>query len=228
MLQKEKPKKYGKSMCDLYIPAMASALDLHIRVLEFIGGYYAVLNTFPSNHTNSRNVKTVNLTLKEDKYKPVVYMKEKEAEIDVEITDVIPPPTVDIDSGSESADSSVQITGYTPPPDPEKRRKINNHAKAILDNIKNEVKVELDRTPSSDESSLPSIHYPPKVYKKKEFDMAPFLGMVPDLVDRIPHDVDGLRYFIIDVPEDTWYCPLYHDGRNFTMNTSKRKGFEWC
>ena len=34
--------KYGRAMCDMYLPTMATALDLHIRVLQNIGGYFAI------------------------------------------------------------------------------------------------------------------------------------------------------------------------------------------
>ena len=68
---------YSRSVCDLYLPAMATALDIHIRVIQNISGYYAVLNTLPSKHDKpSRNMKAVNLVLEDNRYNLVVYIGE--------------------------------------------------------------------------------------------------------------------------------------------------------
>ena len=48
MMEKVESKTYSRSVCDLYLPAMATALDLHIRVIQSISGYYAILNTLPT------------------------------------------------------------------------------------------------------------------------------------------------------------------------------------
>ena len=55
--------------------------------------------------------------------------------------------------------------------------------------------------------------------------MSPFRGMLPDVVDQIPHDIDGTHFYLIDVPEDDNFWSKYKDGRYFLMNTSSRKGF---
>ena len=61
--------------------------------------------------------------------------------------------------------------------------------------------------------------------KKMPFDMSPFKGMLPDVVDSIRHNIDGTHFYIIDVPEGNHFCSKYRDGRYFVMNTSRRKGF---
>ena len=32
--------------------------------------------------------------------------------------------------------------------------------------------------------------------------MNPFKGMIPDVVEKIPYDINGTKYYMIDVPED--------------------------
>ena len=55
--------------------------------------------------------------------------------------------------------------------------------------------------------------------------MKPHKGMVPAAVREVPHDVDGLKYYIIDVPEEEPFCTKYRDGRYFELHSSTRKGF---
>ena len=259
--------KYGRAMCDMYLPAMATALDLHIRVLQNIGGYFAILNTFPARfHSQPRHLKTINLALKDDKYQPVVYIGGED------YTTAFQPQNVPFVTALTTHSCPIQIVGYTPPtpivisdedvPEPtssvttptattqpkttgqrkrtieevdmdgvinilpqERRRRIQQDVDAIHDNIVNEVRDEVQNLDSSDCSTLPSIRYPSE-RKRKEFDMSPYKGMVPDLVEKIPYDVDGLKCFIVDVPDEDHYSNKYNDGRYFLLNTSSRKGFK--
>ena len=36
--------------------------------------------------------------------------------------------------------------------------------------------------------------------KKKNFDMKSFMRMLPDVVKKVPHDIDGTRFYVVDVP----------------------------
>ena len=93
----------------------------------------------------------------------------------------------------------------------------------LLDNLKNQ---ETKAAKEMDEVSLPTIpEVFPSINKKLQFDMSPFRGMLPDVVDHIPHDIDGTHFYLIDVPEDDNFCSKYRDGRYFLMNPSSRKGF---
>ena len=61
---------------------MATALDLYIRVIQSISGYYAILNTLPAKEEKpNRNMKVVNLILEDNKYSPVTYVGQ-DAELD--------------------------------------------------------------------------------------------------------------------------------------------------
>ena len=69
-------------MCDLYLPAIATALDLHIRVIQSISGYYAILNTLPAKQEKpKKNMKVINLIFEDNKYSPVIYV-EQDAEME--------------------------------------------------------------------------------------------------------------------------------------------------
>ena len=77
-----------------------------------------------------------------------------------------------------------------------------------------------------DEVSLPTIpEVFPSINKKLHSDKSPFRGMLPGVVDHIPHDIDGTHFYLIDVPEDDNFCSKYRDSRYYLMNTSSRKGF---
>ena len=72
--EKVQSKTYTRSVCDLYLPAMATALDLHIRVIQSISGYYAILNTLPVKQEKpNKKMKVINLIFEDNKYSPVIY-----------------------------------------------------------------------------------------------------------------------------------------------------------
>ena len=65
--------KYSRLVAELYLPALATALDLHLRVIQNIGGYYGVMNTLPlPNERNTKQKKTITLILIDGTYYPVV------------------------------------------------------------------------------------------------------------------------------------------------------------
>ena len=51
--------------------------------------------------------------------------------------------------------------------------------------------------------------------------MKPFFGMLPEVVNRIPWNVDGLKYYVVEVHDNEYFCDKY-----FVINTSQRKGFQ--
>ena len=55
--------------------------------------------------------------------------------------------------------------------------------------------------------------------------MRTFKGMLPEVVNRIPWDVNGIKYYLVVVHEDEYFCDKYKDGCYFVMNASWRKGF---
>ena len=83
--------KYALLLSQVYIPVISSALDIHMRIIQNVGGYYTVLNTFPlpSTQVNIMDVKkTVTLILVDGIYKPVVPkectdQQQQEKEVDV-------------------------------------------------------------------------------------------------------------------------------------------------
>ena len=63
-------KKYSRVVADVYLPAISRALDLHIRIIQNISGFFGVLNTYPLDNFN--NKKTVTLIVIDEIYQPVV------------------------------------------------------------------------------------------------------------------------------------------------------------
>ena len=55
-----------------------------------------------------------------------------------------------------------------------------------------------------------------------------YKDFIPEVVDKIPHNIDGLHHYMIDCREDEnsldWQ-KRYRDGRYFHLNSSRRKGF---
>ena len=49
---------------------------------------------------------------------------------------------------------------------------------------------------------------------------------LPEVVNRVPWNVDGLKYYVVEVCDNDYFCDKYKDGRYFVMNTSWRKGFQ--
>ena len=72
-------KKYSRVVADVYLPAISSALDLHIRTIQNISGFFVVVNTYPLDNFN--NNKTVTLIVIDEIYQPVV-AKQVDAELD--------------------------------------------------------------------------------------------------------------------------------------------------
>ena len=58
--------------------------------------------------------------------------------------------------------------------------------------------------------------------------MAKYKYIVPEVVDKLPHELDGMKFYIINCSDSEGDCwqKEYKDGRYFQLNTSKRKGFQ--
>ena len=46
--------------------------------------------------------------------------------------------------------------------------------------------------------------------------------MIPEVVDRLPHKINGRKFYMLDVDENDKYRDKYKDGRYFSMHSSKR------
>ena len=42
-----KKNEHARLVVDLYLPAISNALDMHLRVIQNIAGYYGIINTYP-------------------------------------------------------------------------------------------------------------------------------------------------------------------------------------
>ena len=62
--------------------------------------------------------------------------------------------------------------------------------------------------------------------KRINFEMRQFYGMIPEVVAKVPYNINGLKFYIIDVPEEDAFHTKYRDGRHFELHSSSRKGFK--
>ena len=233
----------GKAACDMYLPALANSLDIHIRVIQKIGSFFAVLHTHPTQTTGQK--KTVNLTYDGEKYSPVVYIK-----IDDKVGIVSPQqqtqqPTTSTSTPNNSQE--IEIVGYTPgdvivisdtedeqmmeenAPQQQSVQVIpssNPHADGATQNETPEPQSPDEIIPLDGTNDLPTIPSPSFNPRKREpFDMRTFIGMLPEVINKIPWDANGLKYYLVEVDEGEYFCDKYKDGRYFVMNTTRRKGF---
>ena len=66
--------EYAKYPAEIHIPAISDALDLHLRVIKYMAGYYGVVNIFPEpSKGNANEIKTITLILIDGTYHPVVH-----------------------------------------------------------------------------------------------------------------------------------------------------------
>ena len=62
--------------------------------------------------------------------------------------------------------------------------------------------------------------------KRIQFDMRPFWGMISEVVSKVPHNISGLEFYIIDVPQEDALYTKYKGWRYFEMHSSSREGFK--
>ena len=68
-----------------------------------------------------------------------------------------------------------------------------------------------------EEPETPSPNIPGPISKGKFFNMAKYKDIVPEVVAKLPHDLDGVKLYIMDCSDsegDTWQ-KKYKDGRYF-------------
>ena len=108
----------------------------------------------------------------------------------------------------EASDEEGLVNSYT---------QLLKQASQLVDNIQ----AFMDK----EQSGLPDI--PEPILRGKFFDMSKFNKIYPEIVQSLPHDINGTKMYIIDcsgLDENDWQ-KKYKDGRYFRLNTSKRKGF---
>ena len=233
----------GKAACDVYLPALSNALDLHIRVIQKIGDFFAVLNTYP---TEAKETKTVNLAY-DEKYMPVVYINiDKNVGV---VSPQQPTPTTSTSTTTTSTPSSsqgVEIVGYQEPDVivisdtdeeeggdtevpieviPSSNPEVDGPQSPLLPPDSSIEPINIVPLDGANDDPLPTISPPFDQRKKIPFDMRPYRGMIPEVVNKIPWEINGIKYYMVEIPEGEFFCDRYKDGRYFVMNTSRRKGF---
>ena len=126
------------------------------------------------------------------------------------------------DSETDTDTSPVFHGGRLETPQPHSSRTHENRMIRELQMMDQQLKVK-------EEDEIPGIPFCPEVSgtgRRITFNMKPFWGMVPEVVNKLPHDIDGVKFYIIDVPQEEAFHTKYRDGRHFEMHSSSRKGFK--
>ena len=71
------------------------------------------------------------------------------------------------------------------------------------------------------------MNQPPETIRRgKAFELSMFNNVTPQKVDHLPHNIDGLKVYFINIAEDEDHKKKYVDGRYFKLTNTTRKGFE--
>ena len=245
-------RKYSRLVADMYLPAIASAMNLHIRTIQNISGYYGILNTLPLNDKDEKSRKIITLIIQDDIYQPVVAISTEgngtsteenaisteENAISTEANDrngkedpskkalvFLSPQCTKKKSTSEVifiSDSEEEFTPVVIEP-----RDVEEISPPIspLPTYFDDGLLQQEEEPLEDIKWEDAVRRTSLGARKTSIDMKLFKGMIPDVVTQIPHDINGLKYYAIDIPEDQTFFSRYRDGRYFDMNSSTRKGF---
>ena len=277
---------YGRLVSDMYMPALATALQLHIRVITNVHGYYTIMHNTPLKTYENAHWKVINLLDDEGKYQPIVYVKPEDqpsTSTDTTDTDTSPEnPKASTKGETQPADEpEVPTTVQTPTTSPGKvtqdlnalsidldtnvtvipetqisqiaiipetqLSQIPNAQCTSNDNVNNTIdetniedvvivddhsdahadgtaiQIEESLSPASSTENSPTQEF--SIGPGRYFSMQPFARMVPEVVESIPANINGKRFYMIDLQEGESYTKKYKDGRYFAMHTSKRKGF---
>lgn len=88
------------------------------------------------------------------------------------------------------------------------------------------INIQLSPARSVTSNSMSTYHLHQYMARGKGFNMRQFRHIEPEVVDKIPFDIDGDKVYKIDCSEDPDnYFQKYRDGRYFSLNTGSRKGF---
>ena len=232
-------------MADVYLPAISSALDLYIRTIQNISGFFGVVNTYPLDNFN--NKKTVTLIVIDEIYQPVV-AKQVDAELAADPAAAPPAPAVQSeypvivisDCDSEVVveysqkvapspvfgmqvivpDSESDESGEDVKPTQDLLTSVNNLERRIQKQEQDALLPDV-----SDISGVEPQYMDEPESKKLSFSMEEYEDVVPTVVAEIPYDIDGTRWYMIDVPEEDAFFAKYRDGRYFQLHRSRRKGF---
>ena len=238
-------RKYSRLVADMYLPAIASAMNLHIRTIQNISGYYGILNTLPLNDKDEKSRKIITLIIQDDIYQPVVAISTEGNGTSTEENAI----STEANDRNGKEDSSKKALVFLSPQCTKKK----STSEVILISDSEEEFTPVVIEPRDVEEISPPISPLPTYFddgllqqeeepledikwedavrrtslggRKTSIDMKLFKGMIPDVVAQIPHDINGLKYYAIDIPEDQTFFSRYRDGRYFDMNSSTRKGF---
>ena len=244
--------KHGKMLTELYIPAIANACNIQVNIISNIFGLVSSFNTIPEQLTPA--TKVINLLWKDEKYSAVVRALDGALPIPEEcphpctsttITPESQPVLVKEEPTENSTEDPLiipetQIDEITTIPETQRMNpmsQIKDEATCPSNNTKGnepvtEVIVITDSSDDSDDTveELKTLltTSPANIGKGRPLDMTLYKDFIPEVADKIPHNINGLHHYMIDCREDEnpldWQKRCM-DGRYFHLNSSRRKGF---
>ena len=149
---------------------------------------------------------------------PVIVISDCESEVVVEYSQKIDPSPV----------FGVQVIVPDSESESEQDVKPSQDLLASVNNLERRIQKQEQDAVLPDIPDIPDVkpQYMDKPESKKlSFSMEEYKDMVPTVVAEIPYDIDGTRWYMIDVPEEDAFFAKYRDGRFFQLHTSRRKGF---
>ena len=195
-------RQYRKSICDILVLAATHAFKVNIGIFtQTFRNYISfVLHKVPGG------TKTIYLQLHREHYKSII----KKDIHTIACTPTSPSYKYLLTIPGFSSLAPMQETQVMQPPEessgsswksptPSKESKETNAEEPILhEPVCTDTKATRSKFP---------LHY--------------YHGMTPTPVKNLPTDLDGFKWYVLDVPEDQDWRELQKDRRNFTMCTSK-------
>ena len=207
--------EHGERLATMFIPPLASAMNIRIKYFQNYKGYYCqnIIKPFGTEDDDD-DMKTIFLLFTAGKFQPLV------CEGGVEDTMATPGDEAVCISTPPGSPLGQDTTCYTPDGNIQSNESTCNVTEEYEDVII------LDNTSGNSVSEFQVPTTPETIRRGKAFELSMFNNVTPQKVDYLPHNIDGLKVYCINIAEDEDHKKKYVDGRYFKLTNTTRKGFE--
>ena len=195
--------EYGDKMATMFIPPLATALNIQIKYFKYYKDYYCQHVIKPIWTQEDEDTRTIFLIFTGGKFQPLVSEGAPETRM------ASPGNEFDL------VISTPPNSPHTMVPGPEDSQSSPANDVVII-HSESGYSVASFQVPSS----------PPKIGRGKSFDLSIYENITPEQVDTLPHDIDGIKMYCININDDEDYKKKYQDGRYFKLTNTTRKGFD--
>ena len=196
--------EYGDKMATMFIPPLASALNIVIKFFKEYNGYYCqnIIKPYGGEDIDD-DMKTIFLLFTGGQFQPLV--------CEGGVQDTMATPGGEVYLSTAPCSSSIQdITSCNG----SQNESTEYEDVIIMDNSGNSVSE--FQIPTSTET----------IRRGKAFNLSIFKNVIPEQVDCVPHDINGRKMYCINISEEEDHKKKYIDGRYFKLTNTSRKGFE--